>query len=615
MRYVDGCVLASARQAGLPVLHSSRSHRRVTTLAITLLLLLTLPLSAAITSSALTGRVTIDGAPTPGVTVTATCTSLQQPRVTTTNARGVYWLGALPPGPCDVLFARGGTTSLTRRAEVQLARVVRADAALTLSAEEESVTSTATTNTVAETTAITTRFTGEELDRLPVRRDVSSVFGLSPSFSDAEALIDDTPLLIPQFLGEETLEEVTVVRGAVPVDLDHQQQAVVTARTRSGGEDFTLSVRDTWSTRNGGGNVLESASGGRIVSNRLWFFAAGWGGEPTDIGINRLRGLELKLTGQPLASQNLVATWIDTEGRIPAFSPNGPPITFDIDSSVLSLRYTGVFGPRLTAEANAGRTEGAFNTFGLDSDFWSGKLSYRLGDHVLSAGGRRDDRLFHDNDFFASDRWATGRWTVDVGARREDEFTLPRIAATYDLHGNGTRAITASWGEYSPPVFPAIALPPGTPDPFPRIDPPRVATLGFASAIGVSGFVRADVLHINTYSDDEYDQLQLESRYRLFDRFEVGANWQHTEIDDAPEVVDNLANAWIGAQLPLFGHEFGATLLERYVMGETSTDIAVQFLLPVSRFGLTVAAETTDLFEQFGPEAERGFRFWVRLRV
>lgn len=572
------------------------------------LFLFTFPLFAAITSSALTGRVTIDGAPAPNVTVTATCTALQQPRVTTTNARGSYWLGALPPGPCDVMFARAGTTTLTRRAEVQLARVARADAALTLSDEEESVTSTTTTNTVAETTAITSRFTGEELDRLPLRRDVASVTGLV--FGGGDAFVDDAPMFVPQFLGEEALDEVTVVRGAIPVDLDHLQQGVTTARTRSGGEEFTLAVRDTWSTRDGGGNVLESASGGRIVSNRLWFFAAGWGGEPTDIDVERLRGLELKLTGQPHASHNLVATWIDSKGRVPVFGPSGPVGTFELESSVVSLRYTGVLGPRVTAEANAGRADGGFNGFDFNSDFWNGKLSYHLGDHVLSGGARKDER-FRDTGFFASDRYAAGRWTVDLGARRENDYTLPRIAATYDLHGNGTRAITASWGEYSPPLLPAAPFP--FPDP-PSVQPARVATLGFASAIGVSGFVRADLLHTDSFDDSNYDQLQVETRYRLFDRFEVGANYLHTEIDVDP-VVDNLANAWIGAQLPLLGHEFGATLLERYVGGETGTDLAVQLLLPLSRFGLTVAAEATDLFEQFGPAAERGFRFWVRLRV
>jgi hypothetical protein len=572
-----------------------------------LFLLFTFPVFAGITSSALTGRVMIDGQPAANVTVTATGASLQQPRVTTTNARGVYWLGALPPGPCNVTFSRAGTITLTRTADVRLARVARADAVLTPSEEEESVTSTATTNTVADTTAITTHFSGEELDRLPVRRDVGSVFSLTPS-GGGEILIDDAPMIFPQFLGEEVLEEVTVVRGAIPVELDHLEPGVFTARTRSGAEEFSLSVRDTWSTRNGGGNVLESAAGGRIVPGRLWFFAAGWGGEPTDINLRRLRGLELKLTAQPHASHNLTAAWMDTEGGIPAFNPGSPPATFDIDSSVLSLRYSGVLGPRWTAEANAGRLEGGFNSFGFDSDFWSGKLSYRLGDHVLSAGARNDER-FRDTGFFAADRWAVGRWTVDAGARRENDFTLPRIAATYDLHGDGTRAVSASWGEYAPPLVAAQPFP--FPDP-PTIQPTRVATLGFASAIGVSGFARADILHVDSYGDLEYDQLQLDSRYRLFDRFEVGATWLHTE-SDLPYLTDNIANAWAGAQLPLFGHEFGATLLERYVAGRGSTDVAVQYMLPVARFGLTLAAEGTDLFDQFGDGS--GFRFWARVRM
>src|ERR1043165_1863048 len=119
------------------------------------IVLLAPTVSASTTSSAITGRVMIGDAPASGVTVTATSAALMQPRTTMTGARGTYWLGELPPGLYDVTFSHPGATTLTRRAKVELARVAHADAKLEPNADEESVTSTATQLSVADTTAIT----------------------------------------------------------------------------------------------------------------------------------------------------------------------------------------------------------------------------------------------------------------------------------------------------------------------------------------------------------------------------------------------------------------------------------------------------------------------------
>src|ERR1041384_856611 len=104
---------------------------------IALLLLVATPLSAAVSTSALTGRVTSGGKAVANATITATSATLQHERVTTTGPSGTYWLGALPPGDYEVTFASKGLQTLTRSAVVALARVARADAQLEPSEDEE----------------------------------------------------------------------------------------------------------------------------------------------------------------------------------------------------------------------------------------------------------------------------------------------------------------------------------------------------------------------------------------------------------------------------------------------------------------------------------------------
>ena len=55
-------------------------------------------------TSTVTGKVTAEGAPLPGVRVTATSERLQGPRSTVTDANGAYLRPFLPPGAYTVTF-------------------------------------------------------------------------------------------------------------------------------------------------------------------------------------------------------------------------------------------------------------------------------------------------------------------------------------------------------------------------------------------------------------------------------------------------------------------------------------------------------------------------------
>src|ERR1700687_2573383 len=60
------------------------------------------------TTAAITGTVTSDGKPLPGVTVTVSSPSLQGTRNTVTGSNGVYNFSALPPGDYTVVFELQG---------------------------------------------------------------------------------------------------------------------------------------------------------------------------------------------------------------------------------------------------------------------------------------------------------------------------------------------------------------------------------------------------------------------------------------------------------------------------------------------------------------------------
>lgn len=557
---------------------------------------------ASMTTTALTGRVVIGGAPGASVTVTATSIALQGSRTTTTDARGAYWLDALPPGTYDVTFSKVGHTTLTRRAVVELARIARADARLEPSEDEESVTSTISTLTVAETTAITSHVSNDALLRMPVE---STPFGAMTLFARvpfAWTTIDGVSLPYVTDIGEEATEQVTIVYAAAGAEVDRTQGGLIAARTHTGSEEFTISLRDTISNDSGALHLFETATGGRIVPEKLWFFAAGWNGDDAWRGVNELRGFTVKLTAQPSASQNVEASILDSD------SDRG----FATGMTVSALRYSGVFGTRTTVQALASRASiPTTNAIGFDEDTLSLRATHVLGGHVLSAGATHwNYGTDKPRALFLNDRWSLGRMTFNAGVRREEglftDRTTPRASVAYDLHGNGRRAFFASYGEYGDGRGPNES---------------RISSAGFATAIGTSGSARIDAIR----RDDSFtsrDELRVAAQYRLFDRFEAGGTYSYGEISSGVVAVRPLKHAgtvWVSLELPIGDAEVGATILQHYgddsVDRASPTDVALRYSVPFPRFRLTLASDVVNVLDVEGTTARRALRFWIRARL
>jgi hypothetical protein len=600
-------------------------------------------LLADITTTALTGRVTIAGAAAENVTVTAESAVLQQPRVTVTGPAGTYWLGALPPGQYDVTFARTGLQTLTRRAVVELARIARADAQLEPSEEEESVSSTATTISVAHDAALTTSRTAKDLDLLPISAGFNAAFYLAPPgatvplpWLDGSRTPFDTDLL-----HGETVDELTQVRGVTPVELAIGADSAVVVRTRSGGEAFSLSVRDTITDTawlgdlfgdigdRGVKHFLESASGGRIVPQRLWFFAGGWSGDRSDGVVRNADGLELKLTAQLDPRQNVTAEYAKTTSEEQLDGT-------DFEVSFASLAHVAQWGPHLTSELSAARVKAAQEFAGLFADnaenVFSAKASYVVpGDHVVSGGIDASEGAFGDvRSLFVNDRVWLQRWLINAGVRYQNKVSLPffspgaplptgarlggQIAVVYDLLGRGRNAATASFSRYSVPVYDSI----------------DELTLGYVMALGSTGSARVDAIRREYANHLTTNSLQLDTAYRLFDRFEAGLNYTYTDTArDAsvfPLVSPNVANAWFTADLPLGEHALAATIAYRYATtpfplfsgtsAQHSFDLALRYTLPVLRVAVTFAADAQNVFDQGnGAQMPRVMRGWIRVRL
>lgn len=122
------------------------------------------------TTATLSGTVTNDGSPLPGVTVTISSPNLQGTRTTVTNEAGGYTFPSIPPGMYTVKFEMEGMTAVTETVRVSLASTAKSDADMKLSAVSEAITVTASAPAVLETQEVQTNVTADLIEDLPVQR-------------------------------------------------------------------------------------------------------------------------------------------------------------------------------------------------------------------------------------------------------------------------------------------------------------------------------------------------------------------------------------------------------------------------------------------------------------
>ena len=344
--------------------------------------------------SALSGRVTSNGAPLPGATVTAAGDTIPQPRTTTTDARGAFWLPDLPPGEYDVTFSMAGHQTLTRRARVRFGEPTRTNAELAPSEEGESVTMTASPPTILERPRSVWTLDAATLEQLPLSRDVDAALALAPL---RERRDEPRRRRTLRALPLDALREASTTIAGFHGDTFDATPAF------SGGNDFSGSARLTY--EHDVTTTLEVTAGGAAIADRLWFFAAALANDDR-------RGGYGKLTASPTERDALFLQGYAT----------------DEDGDFAALRWSH-FGDRTTLTAAAATDDRAAA---------SGHAFVR--GHELSAGVLRDS----GNVYFLSDRYVVNEHLlVDAGVRHDGQWS-PRGGVVYDLHGNGEQRIAAN---------------------------------------------------------------------------------------------------------------------------------------------------------------------------
>jgi outer membrane receptor protein involved in Fe transport len=390
------------------------------------------------TTGRLTGTVTTDNAGLPGVTVTISSPALQGRRTAYTDVNGNYTFGALPPGRYTVTFEMESMQTVTRTAEVPLSGTARADASMRLTAVAEAITVTASAPAVLETTEVQTNIDARLVEELPIGRTLIATTTLAPGVNSngpnvgaitiSGALAADNLFLVngavvnenlrgqPHALFiEDAIQETTVQTAGISAEYGRFMGGVVSAITKSGGNEFTGSFRDSfqndkWTKNNKFvspftglpqpdaasklNETYEGTLGGFILRDRLWFFTAGRyfevdqdrnlfrSNETYNYSREQLR-LEGKLTAALTQRHTLIGSYLEVQDDefnncfIACYEPSNIDTARSLPNDFMVLGYNGIFTDRFLVEANYSQKNFAFEDSGGDSrDLVTGSWAY-----------------------------------------------------------------------------------------------------------------------------------------------------------------------------------------------------------------------------------------------
>jgi hypothetical protein len=282
-------------------------------------------------TATITGTVTgPDGAPLPGVTVTATSPAMLGERQAVTGPNGDYVLRGLTPGNYNVKVSLEGMQTFETQVQAPLGTTARADAALRLTNAAETITVTAEAPSALETTTVGTNITAETVSTLPVIRTPIGIASLSGSVVEGNRtpvagqlsisggmsydnafLVNGVNVQDPIFgtvnnlFIEDSILETQVLTSGISAEYGHFTGGVLNAITKSGGNNFSGSLRGdltkpSWrdqtafeegfrgfrkdatekpratnAPRVGAvGEIYSATLGGPVLRDRLWFFGA-----------------------------------------------------------------------------------------------------------------------------------------------------------------------------------------------------------------------------------------------------------------------------------------------------------------------------------------------------
>ncbi len=280
-----------------------------------ILLIPALALGQAQTTGRVSGNVVDEnGQPVVGAIVTVESPALLGERQARTNERGEFLFGLLPVGPYRVVVSAPGKKTMDFSFPLTLGQTVPLNVTMIEGQDLVEVVNVLGTQTRMETTANGENFNlNTMVEELPLNdrrieelafnapnvtpgpNSTPSIAG-APSF-DTTVLLDGAEISDPNFGGaptlyiEDAVEEVQVLTSGISARYGRFQGGVLNAITKTGGNEFTASVRleyenDDWNSQTPHDAGLPQADdlswtamgtvGGYVMKDRLWFFLAGW---------------------------------------------------------------------------------------------------------------------------------------------------------------------------------------------------------------------------------------------------------------------------------------------------------------------------------------------------
>jgi hypothetical protein len=269
--------------------------------------------SAQSTTGTISGRVidTQDRA-MPGVTVSVESASLQGVRTAVTSDTGDYVMALLPPGAFSVTFELSGFETQKRTTTLAPTQVLPLDVVMGPAAVSETVEVVGrTVDVLTRTAQVATNFSQTTIAALPTTRDVNAALLLAPSvhatgphgaYSIAGSMSFENLFMVngvavnenlrgqPHDLYiEDAIQETTIAAAGVSAEYGRFGGGVVNVITKSGGNAFNGSFRDTlhndswraltpFPADTKADKVLptyEYTLGGPVIRDGLWFFTAG----------------------------------------------------------------------------------------------------------------------------------------------------------------------------------------------------------------------------------------------------------------------------------------------------------------------------------------------------
>lgn len=407
---------------------------RALVLGLAIALLWALPAFTQNPNGKLTGRVTAGDQPLPGVKVTVASPNLQGTKSTVTPATGDYLFASLPPGEYSVTFEAQGLQTVKQVLRIGAAQSNTLDTEMAAAAVSEEILVTGSLENISQTVQSATTYTKQLVDELPEGRTLNQIVALSPGVqpngpakNTATGLgaitISGAPsyenlLLVNGVVNnenvrgqsldlyiEDAVQETTTASAGVSAEYGRFTGGVVNVLTKSGGNTFSGSLRDSLTNQSWEAKTpktpkqtdkvnptYEATLGGPILKDRLWFFLAARDldlsqtlttNTPTNIPYpsgQKQQRYEGKLTASVTPSHTFVGSYLkvkqkDLGNSFQAILDLASVYDRETPQEQYSGNYTGVLTENLVATAQYSKRKFTFIGSGAPStDLIAGTL-------------------------------------------------------------------------------------------------------------------------------------------------------------------------------------------------------------------------------------------------